>query len=303
MKDTKHGQEQIWSQLDQMLPNDENQHRDTIQENEVPTGCPDNRVQKRTGDVISSDKADEFSSQYQPINEKSAESKTDMLNKSSKSTPLAETKDCAGEDSCSEGLNELSDKESEKALDRENEKQALEPQPDKTKSVTKELIPETESYAKPIKYRPSIKAFVPHLSVLLLSLVVVFFPSIAISLFSQNDLEQLPSVMQDNLASIVQGAMLFISALIIFVVFKQKTSGLISVYGDYLEHKKSLIGKTTVHFADIRTIEVRKCLATSYSSIGDLHIITAKHHIVLPNLYEPFHLKSAILKRKEELNL
>ncbi|MBC6987912.1 hypothetical protein [Alteromonas sp. BZK5] len=288
MKDTKHGQEQIWSQLDQMLPNDENQHRDAIQENEVPTGCPDNSVQKRTGDVISSDKADEFSSQYQPIHEKSAESKTDMLNKSSKSTPLAETKDCAGEDSCSEGL---------------NEKQALEPQPDKTKSVTKELIPETESYAKPIKYRPSIKAFVPHLSVLLLSLVVVFFPSIAISLFSQNDLEQLPSVMQDNLASIVQGAMLFISALIIFVVFKQKTSGLISVYGDYLEHKKSLIGKTTVHFADIRTIEVRKCLATSYSSIGDLHIITAKHHIVLPNLYEPFHLKSAILKRKEELNL
>lgn len=159
-------------------------------------------------------------------------------------------------------------------------------------------------YAKPNKYRPSIKAFYPHLGLIVTTLILAMFPSLAVWIFSQDDLTKMPEFLRSNLDTVIQGVMAFCSLLLAFVVMRQKMNGTILVYGDYLEYKRGLLDKTTIHYADIRTIDVRRCLATMYAPVGDFHIISSRNqHIVLQNLLNPFRLKDAILDRKKELNI
>jgi hypothetical protein len=319
MNDTKNEQEQLWSQLDQMLPTDEKESHSVNGVLDEHAASAHTMVHESTPVAPLSTNADDYLSQYQPANDEKTSSETDKPSEPvSAEDGFSDKKDVVDDESpAKEPSQEIDDNGTKKEdspppksdiqdkshneTDKHVDETDLSSQSEQHETAKKESIPEPGGYAKPIKYRPSIKAFYPHLSLLMFTTIVFLFPSIATSLFSPEDLEQLPIFLQENLAMIVKGSMLFVSALVIFIVFKQKTSGLISVFGDYLEYKKSLIGKTTIHYADIRTIEVRRCLATSYSPIGDFHIITAKHHLVLQNLYEPFVLKEAILKRKAEL--
>lgn len=319
MNDTKNEQEQLWSQLDQMLPTDENESHSATEVHDAHAASTHTMFHESTSVGLKSTNADDYLSQYQPVTDEKASNEADKPTEPvSNEDDFFDKKDVLDDKSPAKNSSQEIDDNGAKKEDspppesdmqgkrhdeteQHSDESDLSSQSEQHEPAKKEPIPEPGGYARPIKYRPSIKAFYPHLSLLLFTTIVFLFPSIATSLFSPEDLEQLPIFLQENLAMIVKGSMLFVSALVIFIVFKQKTSGLISVFGDYLEYKKSLIGKTTIHYADIRTIEVRRCLATSYSPIGDFHIITAKHHLVLQNLYEPFVLKEAILKRKAEL--
>ncbi|WP_338455197.1 hypothetical protein [uncultured Alteromonas sp.] len=319
MNDTKNEQEQLWSQLDQMLPTDENESHSATEVHDAHAASTHTMFYESTSVGLKSTNAEDYLSQYQPVTDEKTSSETEKPSEPvSDEDDFSDKKDVLDDKSLAkDSSKEIDDNGAKKEnspppeseiegkshneTEQHSDESVLASQSEQHEPAKKESIPEPGGYAKPIKYRPSIKAFYPHLSLLLFTTIVFLFPSIATSLFSPKDLEQLPIFLQENLAMIVKGSMLFVSALVIFIVFKQKTSGLISVFGDYLEYKKSLIGKTTIHYADIRTIEVRRCLATSYSPIGDFHIITAKHHLVLQNLYEPFVLKEAILRRKAEL--
>tara|TARA_Y100001970_G_scaffold131590_1_gene162321 strand:- start:11152 stop:11994 length:843 start_codon:yes stop_codon:yes gene_type:complete len=161
----------------------------------------------------------------------------------------------------------------------------------------------TDSYTKAKKYRSSLKAFYPHLGIAAVSLCFVMFPGLGEMIFSAEDLEKMPDWLVDNFSLFVRAISGFITAFLILVILKQQSSGVIKVFGDYLQYKKGLMDSTTIHYSDIRTIDVQRCLASMYAPIGDLHIITSREHIVMPNLYEPFRLKEAIEMRRSELRL
>ena len=161
----------------------------------------------------------------------------------------------------------------------------------------------TDTFTKAQKYRSSLKAFYPHLGIAAVSLCFVIFPGLGEMIFSAEDLEKMPDWLVDNFSLFVRAISGFITAFLILVILKQQSSGVIKVFGDYLQYKKGLMDSTTIHYSDIRTIDVQRCLASMYAPIGDLHIITSREHIVMPNLYEPFRLKEAIEKRRSELRL
>ena len=129
------------------------------------------------------------------------------------------------------------------------------------------------------------------------------FPGLGEMIFSAEDLEKMPDWLVDNFSLFVRAISGFITAFLILVILKQQSSGVIKVFGDYLQYKKGLMDSTTIHYSDIRTIDVQRCLASMYAPIGDLHIITSREHIVMPNLHEPFRLKEAIEMRRSELRL
>lgn len=314
MSDIKNEQEQIWSQLDQMLPTGENDSKKADKEFPVQDAVTHSAGQLSQSAIVSStdtealsqnqhDQQQTESSSKPPVQDCATDNKELLDDKSTLKKTSNEDNDDITEKTDGATIEEkFPDKKTNEPGNQVNHNALQSKEKEHTPSPIRS-IPESGGYAKPIKYRPSIKAFYPHLSILLISAFIFMFPSIATSLFSSDDLEKLPSFVHENLVLIVKGSVLFICALIIFVVFRQKTSGLINVFGDHLEFKKGLISKTTVHFADIRTIEVRRCLASAYTSIGDFHIITSKHHLVLQNLYEPFALKEAIMKRKADLKI
>lgn len=172
----------------------------------------------------------------------------------------------------------------------------------KNRSVNNSPLPVTEGgFIKAKKYRSSIKAFYPHLIIAALAVIVALFPSLGELIFSDEDLAKLPEWLRENFHLLVKVISGLVALLLVVVVIKQKSSGVIKVYGDYLEYKKGLLNSTTIHYADIRTIDVQRCLASMYAPIGDLHIISNRDHIIMPNLLDPFRLKTAIEQRRSEL--
>lgn len=171
------------------------------------------------------------------------------------------------------------------------------------KGIDSSLHSKADTFTKAKKYRSSLKAFYPHLGIAAVSLCFVMFPGLGEIIFSAEDLEKMPGWLVDNFSLFVRAISGFITGFLILVILKQQSSGVIKVFGDYLQYKKGLMDSTTIHYSDIRTIDVQRCLASMYAPIGDLHIITSREHIVMPNLYEPFRLKESIEKRRSQLRL
>lgn len=173
----------------------------------------------------------------------------------------------------------------------------------KKKGSVGPLPVEDGGYAKPIKYRSSLKAFYPHFAVVAICGLVAMFPGLGASIFKDEDIAQLPVWLQEHFNLLIQIIMGFVGLLLMVIVVKQKSTGVIKVFGDYLEYRKGLMRPITIHYSDIRTIEVQRCLATLYAPIGDFHVISAREHVVMPNLFDPFTLKEAIEKRRSELKI
>ena len=199
--------------------------------------------------------------------------------------------------------NENSFTESPPSSDKKNiDKNDQSKNKNRPKAKPTPLIPCLENgYAKPVKYRSSIKAFYPHFALSAFCALVALFPSIALSIFKEKDLAEMPEWLATNLPLIIRVMSAVFAVALLGMIVKLKSTGVIKVYADYLTYKKGIGKGTTIHYADIRTKEVHRCLATLYAPVGDLHVISADTHIVMPNLLNPFDLQDALLKRKSTL--
>jgi hypothetical protein len=158
-------------------------------------------------------------------------------------------------------------------------------------------------FAKKVIRTSSWKAFYIHFGVALFFIAIAQFPSLPLMLFSQQDLNAIPENIVSNLPNIIMIACYALSLLLIFLAFKQKQTGSLHIYSDYVVYKKAMFDKgITVHFNDIRTIDVHSCFATMYNDIGDFHLISQKDHIIIKNMYQPFLLKDKINHVKMKKN-
>ena len=77
MNDTKNEQEQLWSQLDQMLPTDENESHSATEVHDAHAASTHTMFHESTSVGLKSTNADDYLSQYQPVTDEKASNEAD----------------------------------------------------------------------------------------------------------------------------------------------------------------------------------------------------------------------------------